>query len=68
MGNSIGACAVWAAQTESHLDVRLTDLLYVYSRPKRDLHHITLPTVLLAPAENLPVAGEVAKSADVQGP
>ena len=67
-GESVESCAVREAREETGLDVRLTDLLYVYSRPDRDPRHHTLTTVFLATAEGQPVAADDAKSASVFGP
>lgn len=67
-GESVEACAVREAREETGLDVRLTDLLYVYSRPDRDPRHHTLTTVFLATAEGQPLAADDAKSAGVFGP
>ena len=66
-GESVEACAVREAKEETGLDVRLTDLLYVYSRPDRDPRHHTLTTVFLATAQGEPVAADDAKSAGVFG-
>lgn len=67
-GESVEACAVREAREETGLDVHLTDLLYVYSRPDRDPRHHTLTTVFLATAEGQPVAADDAKHAGVFGP
>ena len=67
-GESVETCAVREAREETGLDVRLTDLLYVYSRPDRDPRHHTLTTVFLATAEGQPSAADDAKSAGVFGP
>jgi len=64
-GESVEACAVRESKEETGLDVRLTDLLYVYSRPDRDPRHHTLTTVFLATAEGQPVAADDARSAGV---
>jgi len=66
-GESVEACARREAREETGLDVRLTDLLYVYSRPDRDPRHHTLTTVFLATAEGQPVAADDAQSAGVFG-
>lgn len=66
-GESVEACAVREAREETGLDVHLTDLLYVYSRPDRDPRHHTLTTVFLATAEGYPVAADDAKNAGVFG-
>jgi ADP-ribose pyrophosphatase YjhB (NUDIX family) len=67
-GESVEACAVREAREETGLDVHLTDLLYVYSRPDRDPRHHTLTTVFLATADGRPVAADDAKAAGVFGP
>lgn len=67
-GESVEACAVREAREETGLDVHLTDLLYVYSRPDRDPRHHTLTTVFLATAEGQPVAADDAKTVGVFGP
>lgn len=64
-GESVEACAVREAREETGLNVRLKDLLYVYSDPDRDPRHHTLTTVFVATAEGRPVAADDAKSADV---
>ena len=66
-GESVEACAVREAKEETGLDVRLTDLLYVYSRPDRDPRHHTLTTVFLATAQGEPVAADDAKFAGLFG-
>jgi ADP-ribose pyrophosphatase YjhB (NUDIX family) len=66
-GEPVEACAVREAREETGLDVHLTDLLYVYSRPDRDPRHHTLTTVFLATAEGQPVAADDAKTAGVFG-
>ena len=66
-GESVEVCALREAREETGLDVRLTDLLYVYSRPDRDPRHHTLTTVFLATAEGQPVAADDAQSAGVFG-
>jgi len=64
-GESVEACARRESKEETGLDVRLTDLLYVYSRPDRDPRHHTLTTVFLAEADGHPVAADDAISAGV---
>lgn len=64
-GESVEDCAVREAREETGLNVRLEDLLYVYSRPDRDPRHHTLTTVFLATADGIPVAADDAKSAGV---
>lgn len=64
-GESVEACAVREAREETSLDIRLNDLLYVYSRPDRDPRHHTLTTVFIATADGMPIAADDAKAAGV---
>lgn len=64
-GESVEDCAVREAREETGLNVRLKDLLYVYSRPDRDPRHHTLTTVFIATADGQPVAADDAKAAGV---
>lgn len=64
-GESVEECAVREAREETGLNVRLEDLLYVYSRPERDPRHHTLTTVFVATADGMPVAADDAKTAGV---
>jgi ADP-ribose pyrophosphatase YjhB (NUDIX family) len=64
-GESVEDCAVREAREETGLNIRLKDLLYVYSRPDRDPRHHTLTTVFIATADGLPVAADDAKAAGV---
>ncbi len=64
-GESVEDCAVREAREETGLNIRLKDLLYVYSRPDRDPRHHTLTTVFIATADGQPVAGDDAKAAGV---
>lgn len=64
-GESVEDCAVREAREETGLNIRLNDLLYVYSRPDRDPRHHTLTTVFIATADGLPVAADDAKAASV---
>ena len=64
-GESVEDCAVREAWEETGLNIRLNDLLYVYSRPDRDPRHHTLTTVFIATADGLPVAADDAKAASV---
>ena len=67
-GESAESCAVREAKAETGLDVCLTGLLYVYSRPERDPRHHTLTSVCLATAEGEPVAADDAIAAGVLAP
>ena len=64
-GESVEDCAVREAREETGLNIRLNDLLYVYSRPDRDPRHHTLTTVFIATADGLPIAADDAKAASV---
>ncbi len=64
-GESVEDCAVREAREETGLNIRLKDLLYVYSRPDRDPRHHTLTTVFIATADGQPVAVDDAKAAGV---
>ena len=64
-GESVEDCAIREAREETGLNIRLKDLLYVYSRPDRDPRHHTLTTVFIATADGLPVAADDAKAASV---
>ena len=64
-GESVEDCAVREAREETSLNIRLKDLLYVYSRPERDPRHHTLTTVFIATADGMPVAADDANAAGV---
>ncbi|MBC2710949.1 MAG: NUDIX hydrolase [Desulfosarcina sp.] len=64
-GESVENGAVREAREETGLNVRLKDLLYVYSRPDRDPRHHTLTTVFVATADGMPVAADDAINAGV---
>ena len=64
-GESVEDCAVREAREETGLEVRLQDLLYVYSRPDRDLRHHTVTTVFIGSANGRPVAADDARNAGV---
>lgn len=64
-GESVERCAVREAFEETGLVVRLTNLLYVYSRPDRDPRHHTLSTVFVGRADGDPVAADDAQRAGV---
>ena len=57
-GESAEQAAVREAREETGLDVRLTALLGVYSRPDRDPRFHTLTTVFIARAHGVPIAGD----------
>lgn len=64
-GETVEAAAVREAREETGLDVRLTDLLGVYSDPSRDPRHHTVAVVFIAVASGIPVAGDDAGAARV---
>ena len=64
-GESVEACAVREAREETSLNIRLKDLLYVYSRTERDPRHHTITTVFIATADGMPVAADDASAAGV---
>jgi ADP-ribose pyrophosphatase YjhB (NUDIX family) len=64
-GETVEACAVREAREETGLDVRLEELFYVYSDPRRDPRHHTVTTVFIASAEGRPAAADDARSAGV---
>ena len=64
-GETVEACAIREAREETGLAVRLEELFYVYSDPRRDPRHHTVTTVFIASASGLPVAADDARSARV---
>lgn len=62
-GETLEAAAVREAREETGLDVTLTDLLYVYSDPRRDPRRHTLSAVFLGRAAGEPVGGDDAAEA-----
>ena len=67
-GEPVEETAVREMQEEIGIEVVLTDLLYVYSDPRRDPRHHTLTTVFVGrpkTAGDRPVAGDDAKAARV---
>lgn len=67
-GEPVEAAAVREMAEELQLDVVLTELLYVYSDPRRDARHHTLTTVFLGRPKNAgdsPRAGDDAKNVQV---
>ena len=66
-GESLEEAAVREAREETGLEVRLTDLLYVYSDPHRDPRRHTLSAVFLGDASGTPAAGDDAARARAFG-
>lgn len=64
-GESLESAAVREAKEETSLDVTLTDMLYVYSNPARDLRKHTISTVFIAKAKGTLQAADDAKNAKV---
>ena len=62
-GETIEAAAVREAREETGLDVRLEQLLYVYSDPRRDPRKHTLSAVFVGRAAGEPSAGDDAAQA-----
>lgn len=62
-GEMVERAAIREAKEETGLDVTLTDLLYVYSDPRRDPRQHTISTVFIARASGTPVGGDDAKKA-----
>jgi 8-oxo-dGTP diphosphatase len=62
-GETLEAAAVREAKEETGLDVTLTDLLYVYSDPRRDPRRHTLSAVFLGRASGEPAGGDDAAEA-----
>ncbi|HSM91459.1 MAG TPA: NUDIX hydrolase [Anaeromyxobacteraceae bacterium] len=63
VGETVEAAAVREAKEETGLDVRLEDLLYVYSDPRRDPRKHTLSAVFVGRAEGTPSGGDDAAQA-----
>jgi 8-oxo-dGTP diphosphatase len=63
VGETLEAAAAREAKEETGLDVTLTDLLYVYSDPRRDPRRHTLSTVFLGRADGEPAGGDDAAEA-----
>ena len=62
-GETVEAAAVREAREETGLEVTLTDLLWVYSDPRRDARRHTMSTVFLGRAEGVPAGGDDAAEA-----
>ena len=64
-GERVEEAAVREAKEETGLDVKLKDLLYVYSDPKRDPRFHTITTVFIAEAQGTPRGMDDAEKAKV---
>ena len=64
-GETVEAAAVREAFEETGLAITLTDLLYVYSDPRRDPRRHTIGTVFIASASGTPHGGDDAAAAAV---
>lgn len=64
-GESVESAAIREALEETSLNVQLTDLLYVYSNPKRDARQHTISTVFIASANGTPEAADDAANLKV---
>ena len=62
-GETLEAAAAREAREETGLAVALTDLLYVYSDPRRDPRRHTVSAVFLGRAEGEPAGGDDAAEA-----
>ena len=62
-GETVEAAAVREAREETGLEVTLTDLLGVYSDPRRDARQHTMSTVFLGRATGQPQGGDDAAEA-----
>jgi 8-oxo-dGTP diphosphatase len=62
-GETLEAAATREAREETGLDVRLEDLLYVYSDPRRDPRRHTVSAVFLGRASGEPVGADDAEEA-----
>jgi 8-oxo-dGTP diphosphatase len=63
LGESLEAAAVREAREETGLEVRLTELLYVYSDPRRDPRRHTVSAVFLGRSEGEPAGSDDAAEA-----
>ena len=62
-GESAEDAAVREAQEETSLNVRLVELLHVYSDPHRDPRQHTIATVFIAKAQGVPLGADDAAEA-----
>ncbi len=62
-GETLESAAVREASEETGLEVELTDLIYVYSDPRRDPRRHTVSTVFLGRASGEPKGGDDAAEA-----
>jgi 8-oxo-dGTP diphosphatase len=62
-GETLEAAAVREAREETGLEVTLTDLLYVYSDPRRDPRRHTVSAVFVGRASGEPAGGDDAAEA-----
>ena len=67
LGETVEAAAVREAREETGLAVTLTDLLWVYSDPRRDARQHTMSTVFLGRADGEPRGGDDAAEARAFG-
>lgn len=67
-GESVEQAAVREAREETGLDVKLQQLLYVYSRPDRDPRQHNMTVVFSATATGTPTGGDDAANAIVAPP
>ncbi len=67
VGETVEAAAVREALEETGLEVTLTDLLWVYSDPRRDARKQTMSTVFMGRADGLPRGGDDAAEARAFG-